>query len=833
MLKGTIMKSRTALPFLLAVQLVLCTVQALACKHTPLEWQQRVEKHAIPAMVGQQKHLTWVRDKNHNFIDDEIEARFHAGEIVNVVVDLNHCLTPGQIKELLAKYGRIRYIGKMVTFVILDAVRFEELPKIAVLRDVAMIEWQVPGQVMNDVSNRAIQARASNVFSPNTAQDLGFDGAGVNIAILDTGVDDGHEAFTGKFVAGFNALNAADPGDGSTHPGDDNGHGTHVAGIALAKATAGRTCRNPGGTPATNCSGVAPAAGVLAIKVCDAFGSCPQATVQSGLDWLGTNMSKFNVRVANMSLGFCTDDDGTNAMSQQINYLAAMGVNMAVALGNSGNCGLMPGTQRVMFPGSASLAITVAGTDDRGTVTRTDDTIVTFALAGPRLDFNMLAPELAALKPDISAPGNNIFSAQAGTVSGYVSDSGTSMSSPHVAGAAALIVQAKPGINTGSLKNLLKQNADTSKNTPTFPAVDPVWDREFGSGMLTLFPALSQVAATDVKFPTCTNTAISPGGLCVLSGGLPAWDNTVDISTATPPQVGVPNTITVQVRNDGPATANVLVNFGIYKFGAGSPLFFHVGTVAVSIPAMTTVPVSHSWTPANSDHQCVLASIDFGLDTNFANNVTQRNLQVAPSIFTMEIENPFLTKARFQLRAKSQREGWQCRLAEENFTIDPEVDCPRRVRINFDAPPGTKPGERANCDIGVYGAPEGKDMRLIGGVTAQTYVPVPCRIVGVVVDAQGNPVPQAKLLFQIAPAEKESPSHAAVPNATAVTDASGTFYVELTPDIERLITVEGRPGKGDVLATPFCGQPMRFVLTAKGVTEHNCGGTSCPAMALK
>jgi subtilisin family serine protease len=815
-----------SIPPLVIAQLLFFVAPALACKHTPPEWQQRVQKHALAAMIGQQKHLTWSRDRNRNFIDDEIEARFHAGEIVNVVVDLNHCLTPGQIREELSKFGRVRYIGKLITFVMMDAVRYENLAKMAALPDVAMIEWQVPGYVMNDVSNRAIQARASNTFSPNTAQDLGFDGTGVNIAILDTGVDDGHEAFTGKFVAGFNTFNAADPGDGSTHPGDDNGHGTHVAGIALAKATAGRTCRNPGGTPATNCSGVAPGAGVVAIKVCNAFGSCPTANMQSGLDWLGTNMGRFNVRAANLSIGFWTDDDGTNSMSQQINYLAAMGVNMAVALGNSTNCGLMPGTQRVMFPGSASLAITVAGTDDQGTVTRTDDTNVTFALAGPRNDFNLVSPNLSALKPDIAAPGQNIFSAQAGTTNGYFSDSGTSMSSPHVAGAAALIVQAKPGINPGSLKDLLKQNADTSKNVAQFPAVDAHWDRELGSGMLTLFPALSIAAASDVKFPTCTNTAISPGGLCVLSGGLPAWDNTVDIATATPPQVGVANTITVQVRNDGPATATVLVNFGVYKFGAGSPLFLHVGTVQVTIPPMTTIPVSQAWTPAAANHQCVLASIDFGLDTNFANNVTQRNLQVAPSIFEMEIESPFLTKATFQLRAKSQRDGWQCRLTEQTFTLDPEVDCPRKVRINFDAPKGTKPGERANCDIGVYAAPEGKELRLIGGVTAQTYIPVPCRIVGTVVDGRGNPVAGAKLIFQVSPAEKESPSHQDIPETTAITDESGAFSVAITPDVERLITVQGRAGKGQVLATPVCGQPMRFVLNGKGVSAQNCGGTS-------
>ena len=88
----------------------------------------------------------------------------------------------------------------------------------------------------------------------------------------------------------------------------------------------------------------------------------------------------------------------------------------------------------------------------------------------------------------------------------------------------------------------------------------------------------------------------------------------------------------------------MLVNFGIYKFGVGSPLFFHLGTAQVTVAPMTTIPVSQPWTPQAANHQCVLASIDYGFDTNFVNNVTQRNLQVAPSVFEMEVENPFLKK---------------------------------------------------------------------------------------------------------------------------------------------------------------------------------------------
>ena len=65
-----------------------------ATSFTPLEWQQVVRKHSTEALIGQRKNTTWIRDKNRNFIDDEIEARYHRGEVVDITVELNTCLRP-------------------------------------------------------------------------------------------------------------------------------------------------------------------------------------------------------------------------------------------------------------------------------------------------------------------------------------------------------------------------------------------------------------------------------------------------------------------------------------------------------------------------------------------------------------------------------------------------------------------------------------------------------------------------------------------------------------------------------------------------------------------
>lgn len=765
--------TRYACCVVVALALLVVSPRALASPFTPLRWQQPVERHANRALVGQRKHTTWVRDRNRNFIDDEIERRHRSGERVNVIVDLADCVPWEDIPKLLQPFGRIRYVGKVVTFVMLDQVGVDDLPKLAALPQVAMIEMQQNGQFMTDVSTRAIQARASATFSPSTAADRGQTGAGVRIAVLDSGVDDGHEQFTGKFVAGFDAVRYEDtnnngiddscepaplgngvctdpddePANGTTHPVDDVSHGTHVAGIALGQGAANRTCSNPDDTSTPNtCAGVAPGAGLVSIKLGNNLGIA-SVDVAESLDWLALNARALGVRVANMSIGFCTDDDGTSAMPQQVNYLAGIGVVMVVAHGNAGNCSLTAGTVRTMYPGSASFAVTVGGTDDRNTVGRGDEAHYSGFLAGPRNDFNVASPDPLALKPDISAPGQNVFSAQFNTTTQYVSKGGTSMAAPHVAGAAALMVAAQPTMDPGSVKDLLRRSADTALNAPAYPAVDAAWDTGYGAGMLNIFGALSAAAATDVGFPTCSGAPANAGQPCPLANGLPSWSNVDDIDTAAPPQVGVANTLTADVRNFGTVPATVLVNFGVYAFAAGNNQFLHIGTQQVTIAAGTTVTVSQPWTPASSDHQCAQASIDYGFDTSFGNNVTQRNLSVAPSVFAVRVENPLSVPARIELAARSRRDGWTCKVSTPSFTLHPYRQCAKKVEVTFDAPATAKVGERADCEVGAFAVPErGKKERVaVGGVTAHTFVPRPCKMVGWIRDAGGRPVRGAVL----------------------------------------------------------------------------------------
>jgi hypothetical protein len=842
---------KTSLVLIIAMGVCLPTPfdieMASASPFTPLEWQQEVKKHGKESFIGQRKHLTWNRDEDHDFIDDEIKSRFKPHQRVNVIVDLNECLPSAKIRNLLSDFGTIKYIGKLVTFVLLDDVPVKILPQIAALPIVAMVEWHVPIRPMNRISTRAIQARKSATYSIATAEDKGLTGAGVTIAIIDGGIDNTHQAFSGKLLPSLPGYDA--PSDTVMDPVHGSGHGTHVAGTALGLDVSENPqppqwCWPPDdgtlasdGTPA-DCGGVAPGAKLVDIKVCDyASNDYPCPYLPQGLDWLGRNAHNHNIRVANISLGEeCVDDDGTSANAQLVNHLVMLGIAISISHGNANPnysyCQV--GARLTSSPGSASFAMTVAGSQDPQnadqTVDRKDDISYVGGLSGPRKDFDPNRPNVLALKPDFSAPAANVVSAKAGTADKYQFRSGTSMAAPHVAGAAALLIEAQPSIDPSSLKDLLRRTADPSANANILnggpsTTVDPVWNRLLGTGIVNVDQALSMVSQTDVGFLSCSGPPAFAGSPCQLASQ-PPWNNT-DIATIDPssrisvlPEKGVETLITVPVHNFGLAAATVLVNFGVYEFAVGNNQFFHIGTQEITIPPMTTIQAEQLWKPRQPNHQCIQISLQYGLDSNFDNNVTQRNIEVAPSFYEVRIENPFMVPARIEIRPKSNRDDWKCRISEDSFLLDPS-DCPRKIRVSFDAPIGTVPGEKANCDIAVYATPKGSGKpMLIGGVTTQTFVPKPCRMIGQIVDSTNSPIPRARLVISKALQQHETHDPAMVEEQPLIAETydDGIFSVRVPSSLKYSILVEKATiGKGQLEQRLECGIGKKYVLSGEGI----------------
>jgi subtilisin family serine protease len=293
-----------------------------------------------------------------------------------------------------------------------------------------------------------------------TAWQRGFDGTGTTVAVLDTGVDATHPDLAGKVDAteNFTPEPTAD---------DEHGHGTHVAATVAGTGNGSQGRRK----------GVAPGARLISGRVLDRDGFGDESWIIAGMEWAAAK----GADVVNVSIGG-DPTDGTDPMSVAVNELTARtGTLFVIAAGNLG-----PSRFSVMTPGAADAALTV------GSVTKSDE-LSSFSSRGPRLGDN-------AVKPEITAPGSEIIAARAkGTSMGspvddlYTSADGTSMATPHVAGAAAILAQRHADWSAPQLKAALAGSAKPSAEADAF---------EQGAGRLDVPRALD---ATTVATPTTLN----------------------------------------------------------------------------------------------------------------------------------------------------------------------------------------------------------------------------------------------------------------------------------------------------------------------------------------
>ncbi|WP_431955030.1 S8 family serine peptidase [Actinacidiphila sp. bgisy167] len=277
---------------------------------------------------------------------------------------------------------------------------------------------------------------AAQINAP-TAWAAGYHGEGVKIAVLDTGADQTHPDLAGR-------VSLAEDFSGSGSTLDHFGHGTHVAATAAGSGAASGGLRK----------GIAPGADLLIGKVLGDDGSGSESQVIAGMEWAAAQ----GARVVNMSLGADMETDGTDPMSLAVDEISrSSGALFVVAAGNSGERGEMT----VGSPGAADAALTVGAVDR-------DDTLASFSSRGPRFGDK-------AAKPDVTAPGVGIVAARAaGTTMGtplddyYVAADGTSMATPHVAGAAALLAGQHPDWSGEQLKDALISTSHTvSGQVPT------------------------------------------------------------------------------------------------------------------------------------------------------------------------------------------------------------------------------------------------------------------------------------------------------------------------------------------------------------------------------
>ena len=336
------------------------------------------------------------------------------------------------------------------------------------------IELTADGYKLPKPNNRIDSVQ--EVLSVKECWDKGYTGKGVGVAVLDTGIYP-HPDIKDRLVEFVDFCNGR---NGVENAYDDNGHGTHCAGLVGGdgKEANGRF------------KGAAPECNLIGVKVLDGAGGGQMSNVVKGIQWCIENKDRLNIKVMSLSLGAGSNlKEQHDIVAKAINAAIEAGITPVIAAGNSG-----PGKHTIGTPGIAKDALTVGAYDDKNTPTHDDDTMAFFSSRGP-------TTRDKHVKPDIAAPGVNMVSALspeseiafanvARLGKHYILLSGTSMATPVVAGCAALLHEADPELGPREAIQTLKETAEKMPDSPGILA---------GHGLVDPARAIDKVLADDKK----------------------------------------------------------------------------------------------------------------------------------------------------------------------------------------------------------------------------------------------------------------------------------------------------------------------------------------------
>ena len=371
------------------------------------------------------------------------------------------------------------------------------------------------------------------VQADDAAAQFAQDGTGVGVAIIDSGVSDHpdlHNAAGASRVVYSQSFVAGD-----TTTGDKYGHGTHVAGLIGGTGNAS----GAGNGYQAKYAGMASNVNIINLRVLDQNGSGTDSQVIAAIQQAIALKSTYNIRVINMSLGRPVFESYTlDPVCQAVESAWKAGIVVVVAAGNNGRDNSMGshGFATIGAPANDPAVITVGATRTMGTATRVDDAIASYSSRGPTLVDHLV-------KPDLVAPGNRLVSLRAtGSTldknypqfqvapgSGYAKYfrmSGTSMSTPLVSGAAALMLQKSPSLTPDQVKARLMKSAwkNFGQYTQSTDNIGNVYSNQYdiftyGAGYLDVDAALNN---TDLA----SGVALSPTAVYNASNGTVSLVNT-------------------------------------------------------------------------------------------------------------------------------------------------------------------------------------------------------------------------------------------------------------------------------------------------------------------
>ena len=372
-------------------------------------------------------------------------------------------------------------------------------------------------------------------------------GAGVKVAIIDTGIDYNHPDLNDNYVGGIDYVNDDDD------PIDDNGHGTHCAGIVAAEANA------------FGVIGVAPEAWLYGVKVLDATGSGYVSDVTAGIDWSIDN----GMHIISMSLGTTTDYQAVHDICDAAYY--THGILVVAAAGNDYRIRGRKELDTVSYPARYDSVIAVGATDNT-------DTRASYSSTGSALE--------------LVAPGENIKSTFLGGT--YMLLSGTSMACPHVSGTAALLLSKTPTPSASAVRSKMQDTADDLGSSG--------WDSWYGYGLVDAnampsAPSITRLAPAVGAFintatPTISATVKDANGIKENSIGMTLDGGSV-IGFAYDSGTGLVSYVVPSLGNDRPTvTLTASDNLGNADVTSWS---FTVDTIApAQVTGVTVTPVSSS-----------------------------------------------------------------------------------------------------------------------------------------------------------------------------------------------------------------------------------------------
>ena len=526
---------------------------------TTTTWGARLALFALITLLA--AGLSVANGKKHKLSKDlDALKGGHNGATVDVIIQFNQTPTDAHHQKVQNKGG----VLKTKLDVIKGAHYSVPVDSLSALEDDPDVTYISPNRPLSGSSSSTpkLDYAPETVNAPWAWQNLSLDGTGVGVAIIDSGIYPVGDLYWYNPLTGAYGLRIVYNQSfvaGTTDSSDYYGHGTHVAGIV---ASAGWF--SWGNHYTHTFKGIAPNANLINLRALDQNGAGTDSSVIEAIQAAISLKSTYNIRIINLSLGRQVYESYTlDPLCQAVEAAWNAGIVVVAAAGNQGrnNSAGTDGYGTIAAPGNDPYVITVGAMKTANTPTRTDDTIASYSSKGPTA-FDQV------VKPDIVAPGNQVVSLVSpnsqlpktysavdvylpeyvakttkSTVSAnYMRLSGTSMATPVVSGAAALLLQQNPNLTPDQVKARLMKTA--SKNFPVVSTVtDPTTGITYtdyydiftiGAGYLDIAAALSNNDLTDASavsptaaFDPTTQSVSLVTGTSVVWGSDAVWDTSL------------------------------------------------------------------------------------------------------------------------------------------------------------------------------------------------------------------------------------------------------------------------------------------------------------------